>query len=242
MDMEVESESYLDGDLFGKMVTAAVLWSIGDFIAQKVEVHKRGSSILSTILSTPYNYHRTAKLAIYAALWFCPLTDLWFKLLQDIFPGDLFNAAVQRVLLDQTFYSTFIITSLFTITSLMDGKSFSDIVIKIKNDLWSTLQVNWLVWPVVQLFNMYYVPASHRLLLANVVNVPWTAYLAYKTSQRVEDTWMELARIAANAAASAASGGKPVPPGVVDEALLHPSSHQGHSCHGHCHGSDKQQV
>jgi len=235
--------------LVTQMVTAAILWSLGDFLAQKIESHKRGSSVLATLMSeAPYNYKRTARMALFAALYFSPLTNLWFKLLQDLFPGELFEAAVKRVLLDQTFYATFMITSVFAIVSLMEGKKWEEIIMKIKVDLFPTLQVNWLIWPFVQLFNMYYISPPHRLLIANIVNVPWTAYLAYKTSLRVEDTWKELAHIAAVAAATAANGGRPVPPGVIDEAL-NPSS-QLHSCHGHghghCHGGhghgDKQQV
>jgi hypothetical protein len=38
------------------------------------------------------------------------------------------------------------------------------------------------VWPTVQFINMMWVPLQHRILVANLVSIPWTAYLSLKVA------------------------------------------------------------
>jgi len=49
---------------------------------------------------------------------------------------------------------------------------------QVEDKLWPTLQVNWVVWPVLQAVNMSVVPLQYRLLYINVCSLFWSAYLS----------------------------------------------------------------
>lgn len=51
-------------------------------------------------------------------------------------------------------------------------------VAQISEKLWPTLQVNWVVWPVLQGFNMSVVPLPYRVLFVNVASLFWSAFLS----------------------------------------------------------------
>ena len=53
---------------------------------------------------------------------------------------------------------------------------------KIKDKLWPTLQVNWVVWPVLQGVNLSVVPLQYRILYINVCSLFWSAYLSKMTN------------------------------------------------------------
>ncbi len=49
---------------------------------------------------------------------------------------------------------------------------------KIKDALWPTLKVNWVVWPVLQGINLSVVPLQYRILYINFCSIFWSAYLS----------------------------------------------------------------
>lgn len=51
-------------------------------------------------------------------------------------------------------------------------------VAQISEKLWPTLQVNWVVWPVLQGINMSLVPLPYRVLFVNVASLFWSAFLS----------------------------------------------------------------
>ena len=53
---------------------------------------------------------------------------------------------------------------------------------KIKDKLWPTLKVNWVVWPVLQGVNLSVVPLQYRILYINVCSLFWSAYLSKMTN------------------------------------------------------------
>ena len=60
-------------------------------------------------------------------------------------------------------------------------------VTAIQEKLWPTLQVNWVVWPVLQAVNMSVVPLQYRLLYINVASLFWSAYLSGQANAGKKD-------------------------------------------------------
>jgi len=162
-------------DLFCKMLASAALWGFGDFIAQKVEGRKT---------KEPYDLLRTAKIAFWAFLFFTPIVSTWFDFLEAQLPGTSFDVALQRMICDQFMMAPFVLSLFFCVTALMDGKGINGAIMKVKENIWNTLKVNWMIWPLVQVINFSFIPPHERVLFVNIINMPWTAYLAYQAAQR----------------------------------------------------------
>lgn len=45
------------------------------------------------------------------------------------------------------------------------------------------ITANWMLWPFVQLILQGVVPLELRMIFAALVNVPWTAFLAWKAGK-----------------------------------------------------------
>ena len=70
----------------------------------------------------------------------------------------------------------------FFTTTLMETGDASAGVQKIKDKLWPTLKVNWVVWPVLQAVNLSVVPLQYRILYINFCSIFWSAYLSNMAS------------------------------------------------------------
>jgi hypothetical protein len=77
---------------------------------------------------------------------FAPLTHKWYGALEKRFPGTSTKAVLQRVALDQTGYAFFILSTLFTTMSLLEGKSAEQAAEKWRSAIGPTMKVNWAIW------------------------------------------------------------------------------------------------
>eukprot|EP01006_Ploeotia_vitrea_P060153 TRINITY_DN75389_c0_g1_i1.p1 TRINITY_DN75389_c0_g1~~TRINITY_DN75389_c0_g1_i1.p1 ORF type:complete len:266 (-),score=119.09 TRINITY_DN75389_c0_g1_i1:90-887(-) len=161
--------------LMSKAAMSGVLWTVGDLVAQKVE---QGLPFMEVRFSLT----RTLRLVVYAVFVFTPLVSGWYALLAYWFPGTSITAVLERTLLDQTVFATFILSMLFFCIALLEGRTVNEAVRRIKTNLSDTLRVNWMIWPVVQIVNFSFVPVDSQLLVVNIVNIPWTAYLAMRAN------------------------------------------------------------
>ena len=204
-------EPYLpQHEVLRSMLMSSVMWGLGDVMAQLIERYtatngKQPSSAPSASPSSAsllsfYQPLRTVRLALYAFAVFAPATHYWFQFLEHLFPGSGLVVAVKRMLLDQTLYAPCVISSLFIVVGALEGLSVRSVLAKTRDGFLPTLTRNWLLWPAAQLGLQGFVPVQHRLFVANCINLPWTAYLAYRASQTSNAA-------SSNSASSTAGGG-----------------------------------
>ena len=173
------------------MLSSGALWGLGDVMAQLVERYSLNSkqqmqqpaSTSSSSFLSFYSPYRTLRLAFYACFVWAPTTHYWFQLLEYVFPGSGLIVAVKRMLLDQCVYAPVVIASLFFVIGALEGGSLRTVLAKTRDGFLPTLTRNWLLWPVAQLVLQGFVPMQHRLFVANCINLPWTAYLAYRAAK-----------------------------------------------------------
>lgn len=77
---------------------------------------------------------------------------------------------------------------LFTVTSLLEGKSPEEIREKCRANFTSTYLIDMAVWFPVQLVNFRFVPVTHQALFVQSVNVFWNAFLSFVLHHKVDDT------------------------------------------------------
>mmetsp|Transcript_5003 Transcript_5003/g.4793 ORF Transcript_5003/g.4793 Transcript_5003/m.4793 type:complete len:130 (+) Transcript_5003:193-582(+) len=95
-------------------------------------------------------------------------------------------ATLAKVAVDQTYFSTFFLTYIFTVMPLMEGKTFEDSKQAVKEKLWPSLLTNWKIWPAVQFLNFYFIPVRFHLLVVNSVAVFWNAYISWMINHSVK--------------------------------------------------------
>lgn len=80
----------------------------------------------------------------------------------------------------------FINCGFFWATTVMETGDSNAGIQKIKDKLWPTLKVNWVVWPVLQGINLSVVPLQFRILYINFASLFWSAYLSRQTNSGAE--------------------------------------------------------
>jgi len=90
---------------------------------------------------------------------------------------------IAKVGLDQTVWAGAILSSLFVYTSLTEGKGVQDGLQRAKENIWTTMKANWMLWPAVQAFNLGFVPLPYQILVVNCASIPWNTFLAMQTAK-----------------------------------------------------------
>ena len=178
-------------------IITALLWSLGDVLAQLFERQRHQSKSHLPLSQSPvnvstaygpmkwsFNTARTLRIASYAGLIFAPITKAWFEVLESTFPGEGLAVAAQRMLLDQACYSSCVIISLFVWVGMLESKFNIDYTVnKIRQNYWSAITTNWMVWPFLQLIIQGAIPLQYRMVVGALLNVPWTMYLAWRANK-----------------------------------------------------------
>ncbi|KAM7200672.1 protein sym-1 [Naviculisporaceae sp. PSN 640] len=149
-------------------ITAAVLFALGDVIAQQF-VEKKGFQ--------NNEWGRTARMSIYGTVIWRPAVATWFKFLQNNISLRNKNAEIlARVAIDQSLFAPTSLCVFLTSMSIMEGKRPLD---KLEASYTTALLRNWMVWPFVQLINFRFVPLEKRVIFVNTILLGWNCYLSY---------------------------------------------------------------
>ena len=182
-DLSVE-QFVSDHELLWSMLSSGLLWGAGDCIAQRIEQYlSRGKLQPQHQPSSAacWDAVRTGRIFFFACFCWAPATYYWFQLLELMVPGEGLEVAVKRMLLDQTLYAPAVIAALFAVVAALSGLSFHATLRRVRQGFVPTLLSNWMLWPLAQLLlQSGLIPRQQRITAANCINLPWTAYLAYR--------------------------------------------------------------
>ncbi|EDK39901.1 hypothetical protein PGUG_03999 [Meyerozyma guilliermondii ATCC 6260] len=160
-------------------ITTGFLFATGDILAQTQFSHTDDNS------KPPFDFNRTLRATIYGSIIFAPIGDRWYKTLAKIkAPRSISNSktdTLARVMADQLGFAPFLGVPLYysAMTFLeMRPNPAKEAIERVENNWWSTLKVNWCVWPVFQLFNFGLVPVQFHLLTVNVISIGWNCYIS----------------------------------------------------------------
>lgn len=163
-------------------ITTGFLFGSGDIIAQ----------VLDTSPSK-YDIRRTLRAVIYGSLIFSFVGDRWYRFLSTIkFPGpplsnprlNNMRTGILKMSIDQLGFAPIGIPLYYSIMSILENRTIEGIDQKLKDNWLPTLQANWMVWPVFQVFNLSLIPVQHQLLCVNVVSIFWNTYLSMRNAKK----------------------------------------------------------
>ncbi|CAI5732589.1 unnamed protein product [Hyaloperonospora brassicae] len=170
--------------LLTKGVTSAILFGVGDRLAQQMEDAKpsEGESHDAETDDDSFGLKRTARMMVWGGLFFAPFNHAWYNLLEKVVRGNTATAIVKKIAADQLIVTPPVTLSFFTYAGLSDGKSLHDTMEHASAKLRPTLAANWAVWPLVHVGTFGFVPLHYRVLFINVVNIGWSAFLSRMAS------------------------------------------------------------
>ncbi|KAG6598128.1 SYM1 protein [Phytophthora cinnamomi] len=185
-----------DSPLLTKGVTSAVLFGIGDRVAQRIERSESAGDNGDPNSDDPddrHGLHRTARMMLWGGVLFAPVGHAWYNFLERAVRGKGAAAVAKKIAADQLVFSPPLSLAFFTYAGCSEGKPLRDTVDTAVAKLPPTLAVNWTVWPLVHVCTFGFVPLQYRILFINVVNVGWSAFLSRmaskdeQVSSRLED-------------------------------------------------------
>eukprot|EP00521_Asterionellopsis_glacialis_P006285 CAMPEP_0195281478 /NCGR_PEP_ID=MMETSP0707-20130614/767_1 /TAXON_ID=33640 /ORGANISM="Asterionellopsis glacialis, Strain CCMP134" /LENGTH=410 /DNA_ID=CAMNT_0040340363 /DNA_START=218 /DNA_END=1450 /DNA_ORIENTATION=+ len=155
-----------------KTLINVIIYLLGDWLSQTVFQKK---NVLD------FDALRTIRNG-FIGLCFGPLVHMYYEWSDTILPPtDLVNR-VQKIFMDQTLYLSIKCSMYITAVGLLGGDSIEDVTDNVKERLIPIMFTAWKFWPLVHCVTYGLIPARHRILWVNCVDLIWNAILASKAS------------------------------------------------------------
>ncbi|KAL2630900.1 hypothetical protein R1flu_015586 [Riccia fluitans] len=160
--------------IFTKAITSALLTLFGDVFCQFVVDNAEKLDIKRTCIMTLLGFALTG-----------PTLHFWYlSLYKFVTVAGPLGVGV-RLALDQFLFSPIFIAVFISSLMTLEGKS-SQIVPKLKQDLWEACLANWKLWIPTQTINFMFVPQKLQVGFANIVALAWNTYMSYQSHKKVE--------------------------------------------------------
>ncbi|DBA03854.1 TPA: hypothetical protein N0F65_004544 [Lagenidium giganteum] len=174
--------------LLTKSLTSAALFGLGDCIAQRLE-EDDDSSAADSSEGNEGSMERTVRMMVWGGLLFAPVAHGWYNGLERVVRGTGKLAVVQKIALDQLVFTPPVTLAFFTSTKLMEQRRLDALPLaweEATNKLVPTLQVNYVVWPLIHVCTFGFVPLRYRILFINCMSLGWSAFLSGMSNKRTE--------------------------------------------------------
>ena len=161
----------LEKPIFTKTIINVIIYLLGDWLSQTVF---QGNNVLE------FDVSRTLKNG-FIGLCFGPLVHQYYEFSDAILPveGGLVNRA-SKILMDQTIYLTIKCSMYISAVGLLAGDDVGTVKENVKERIGPVVITAWKFWPLVHCITYGLVPARHRILWVNSVDLIWNAILASK--------------------------------------------------------------
>jgi len=117
-------------------------------------------------------------------LCFGPLVHQYYQFSDTILPveGGIMNR-VEKILMDQTIYLTVKCSIYIFAVGFLSGDDFNTCKTTVKEKIGGIVLTAWKFWPLVHCVTYGLIPARHRILWVNSVDLIWNAILASKAQK-----------------------------------------------------------
>ena len=151
-----------------KTLINVVIYLLGDWLSQTVFQKK---DVLD------FDAARTLRNG-FIGLCFGPLVHEYYEFSDAILPVDVGINRLYKILMDQTIY-LFVKCSVYIIAvGVLSGQSFEESYGNARDRIKSIMFTAWKFWPLVHCVTYSVIPAQHRILWVNSVDLIWNAILA----------------------------------------------------------------
>eukprot|EP00980_Cylindrotheca_fusiformis_P013910 scaffold3618_cov129-Cylindrotheca_fusiformis.AAC.10 len=158
-----------------KSWTAAVIFALSDYFAQRIERSKE---------EKPFDQMRLVVSTLVGALYFAPAAHYWYNAIFYYLPGKGLVSTVQKAVLGQLVFGPVFTCVFFAASLIQTGTfSFANWGAKIRSDLPGAWLAGSCFWPFVDLISYSLVPINLIPLFINLCSLVWTIYLSLVSNQ-----------------------------------------------------------
>lgn len=152
-----------------KTIINVVIYLLGDWLSQTVFQKK---NVLE------FDALRTLRNG-FIGLCFGPLVVYYYQFSDHILPldGGMTNR-VGKILMDQTVYLSVKCSLYIMAVGVLQGDGFATSAQNVKDKIKGIVFTAWKFWPLVHCITYSVIPAQHRILWVNAVDLVWNAILA----------------------------------------------------------------
>ena len=155
-----------------KTTINVVIYLLGDWLSQTIFVKK---NVLE------FDALRTLRNGL-IGLVFGPLVHEYYEFSDMILPVDVGINRLYKILMDQTVYLYVKCTIYIIAVNMLAGETFENSFGTARGKINGIMFTAWKFWPLVHCITYGAIPARHRILWVNCVDLFWNAILALKTS------------------------------------------------------------
>ena len=120
----------------------------------------------------------------YPGLCFGPLVHQYYQFSDYILPVEAGLAnRIQKVIMDQTIYLVVKCSIYISAVGLLAGDDWETCQQRVKDKIGGVVITAWKFWPLVHCITYSVIPARHRILWVNCVDLIWNAILATKAQK-----------------------------------------------------------
>lgn len=155
-----------------KTTINVVIYLLGDWLSQTIFVK---NNVLE------FDALRTLRNGL-IGLVFGPLVHEYYEFSDMILPVDVGINRLYKILMDQTVYLYVKCTIYIIAVNMLAGETFENSFGTARGKINGIMFTAWKFWPLVHCITYGAIPARHRILWVNCVDLFWNAILALKTS------------------------------------------------------------
>eukprot|EP00522_Entomoneis_paludosa_P002664 CAMPEP_0172472730 /NCGR_PEP_ID=MMETSP1065-20121228/68492_1 /TAXON_ID=265537 /ORGANISM="Amphiprora paludosa, Strain CCMP125" /LENGTH=371 /DNA_ID=CAMNT_0013230887 /DNA_START=528 /DNA_END=1643 /DNA_ORIENTATION=+ len=161
-----------------KTMINVIIYLLGDWLSQTVFAKR---NVLDFDLS------RTLRNGL-IGLGFGPLVHEYYQFSDAILPleGGMGNR-ILKIFMDQTIYLSVKCSIYILAVNTLQGQNWKESSTAVKEKLPGIVVTAWKFWPLIHCITYSVIPARHRILWVNCVDLIWNAILASMSQQKEED-------------------------------------------------------
>eukprot|EP00195_Chlamydomonas_chlamydogama_P009999 CAMPEP_0202906670 /NCGR_PEP_ID=MMETSP1392-20130828/39933_1 /ASSEMBLY_ACC=CAM_ASM_000868 /TAXON_ID=225041 /ORGANISM="Chlamydomonas chlamydogama, Strain SAG 11-48b" /LENGTH=189 /DNA_ID=CAMNT_0049595297 /DNA_START=112 /DNA_END=681 /DNA_ORIENTATION=- len=165
------------------MTTSALLWGLGDVLAQRLAEQRK-----------TLDQRRTGMTALYGGMFMGPVGHYWYLTLDQVV-SRLFRPASPAFLAAKVIADTAILGPIYVMAfyawgaMTIDGSGWQGFKEKLTKDFIPTYAAELCIWPAFQTFNFIKIPVEHQLLAVNLMTLVDASFLSWARNQ---DDWVAL--------------------------------------------------
>lgn len=122
-----------------------------------------------------YDRTRTAHMAT-SGVVVGVICHYWYKFLDKRMPGRTIGIVMKKIVLDQLICSPLYISAFFVTMGILENKKQTEVWEEIKQKAWKLYAAEWMVWPVAQFVNFYWLPTKYRVFYDNFISLGYDVY------------------------------------------------------------------
>jgi protein Mpv17 len=171
-------ESYLaNKPVVTKTLINVIIYLLGDWLSQTAF---KGKNVLE------FDIKRTLRNG-FIGLCFGPLVHEYYQFSDTILPPEEgIITRLEKIVMDQTIYLTVKCSIYISAVGLLGGDDWETVQQSVKDKIVGIVFTAWKFWPLVHCITYGLIPARHRILWVNSVDLVWNAILASKAAKQVD--------------------------------------------------------